>query len=83
MKNIFFTLATMFCGLAGCTAQSDKFTSLDVADFEKMVADADVVLLDAVVQRNGNIHQPETDTAFITVCHDNSMSKFYEKTHIP
>ena len=58
MKNIFFTLATMFCGLAGCTAQSDKFTSLDVADFEKMVADADVVLLDvrtATEYREGHL----------------------------
>ena len=46
MKNIFLTLTTMFCFLAGCTAQSDKFTSLDVAEFEKVVADDRIVLLD-------------------------------------
>ena len=36
----------MFCCLAGCTAKSDKFTSLDVAEFEKVVADDRIVLLD-------------------------------------
>ena len=58
MKNIFLTFATMFCCLAGCTAQSDKYTSLDVAEFEKVAANDNIVLLDvrtAMEYREGHL----------------------------
>ena len=58
MKNIFLTLASMFCCLAGCTAQSDKYTSLDVAEFEKVAANDNIVLLDvrtAMEYREGHL----------------------------
>ena len=46
MKNIFLTFVTMLCGFAGCTAQTEKFTSVDVAEFEKAVSDTNHILLD-------------------------------------
>lgn len=58
MKNIFLTFATMILGLAGCTAQSDKFTSINVTEFEKVTTDANVILLDvrtALEYREGHL----------------------------
>ena len=46
MKNIFLTFVTMLCGFAGCTAQTEKFTSVDVAEFEKVASDTNHILLD-------------------------------------
>ena len=58
MRNIFLVLSSMFCCLAGCTAQSDKYTSLDVAEFEKVAANDNIVLLDvrtAMEYREGHL----------------------------
>ena len=51
MRNIFLVLASMFCCLAGCTAQSDKYTSLDVAEFEKVVASSGNVKLKSAYEQ--------------------------------
>ena len=47
MKKILMMsiLSTIF-GLFGCNAQSNKFESVDVATFAKVIADTTVVLLD-------------------------------------
>jgi len=43
---IFMSLLTMICGLFSCTAQTDKYKSVEVEEFEKAIADTSVVRLD-------------------------------------
>src|SRR5699024_3024771 len=40
--------------------------------------EADGIVLHRAVERDRNIHQPETYTAFITVCHIYSLSHFIQ-----
>ena len=46
MRLIFMSLLTMICGLFSCTAQTDKYKSVEVEEFEKAIADTAVVRLD-------------------------------------
>jgi len=39
-------LVTMLCSLFGCSSQAEGFKSLDVDQFEKVIADTNVVRLD-------------------------------------
>ena len=46
MKNVFMLIAAMLCNLVGCTAQNQKYESLDVEAFEKAISDTSVIRLD-------------------------------------
>lgn len=46
MRNIFFILFTLLCGLSACTAQPSKYQSLDVEGFKKAISDTNTILLD-------------------------------------
>jgi len=46
MRLIFMSLLAMICSLFSCTAQTDKYKSVEVDEFEKAIADTSVVRLD-------------------------------------
>ena len=46
MRKIFMIISAVLCNLLGCTAQQEKFESLDVDAFEKVISDTTVVRLD-------------------------------------
>ena len=46
MKKIFMIISAVLCNLLGCTAQQQKFESLDAEAFEKVISDTSVVRLD-------------------------------------
>ena len=46
MRKIFMIISAVLCNLLGCTAQQEKFKSLDVDAFEKVISDTTVVRLD-------------------------------------
>jgi len=46
MRLIFMSLMAIICGLFSCTAQTHKYKSVEVEDFEKAIADTAVVRLD-------------------------------------
>ncbi len=46
MKKFFMILSAIYCNLLGCTAQQQKFESLDADAFEQVIADTAVVRLD-------------------------------------
>ena len=46
MRKIFMIISAVLCNLLGCTAQQEKFESLDADAFEKMISDTTVVRLD-------------------------------------
>lgn len=46
MKKIFMIISAVLCNLLGCTAQQEKFESLDAEAFEKVISDTSVVRLD-------------------------------------
>ena len=46
MKKLFIFISAILCNLLGCTAQQQKFESLDVEAFEKVISDTSVVRLD-------------------------------------
>jgi len=46
MRLIFMSLLAMICGLFSCTAQTDKYKSVEVEEFEKTITDTSVVRLD-------------------------------------
>ena len=43
MRKIFMIISAVLCNLLGCTAQQEKFESLDVDAFEKVISDTTVV----------------------------------------
>ena len=46
MKKLFIFISAILCNLLGCTAQQQKFESLNVEAFEKAISDTSVVRLD-------------------------------------
>ena len=46
MRKIFMIISAVLCNLLGCTAQQQKFESLDAEAFEKAISDTSVVRLD-------------------------------------
>ena len=46
MRKIFMIISAVLCNLLGCTAQQQKFESLKVEAFEKVISDTSVVRLD-------------------------------------
>ena len=46
MRKIFMIISAVLCNLLGCTAQQQKFESLDAEAFEKVISDTSVVRLD-------------------------------------
>ena len=46
MRKIFMIISAVLCNLLGCTPQQEKFESLDVDAFEKVISDTTVVRLD-------------------------------------
>ena len=46
MKKIFMIISAVLCNLLGCTAQQQKFESLDAEAFEQVISDTSVVRLD-------------------------------------
>ena len=46
MKKLFIFISAILCNLLGCTAQQQKFESLDAAAFEQVISDTSVVRLD-------------------------------------
>ena len=46
MRKIFMIISAVLCNLLGCTAQQEKFESLNVDAFEKVISDTSVVRLD-------------------------------------
>ena len=46
MKKLFIFISAILCNLLGCTAQQQKFESLDAEAFEKAISDTSVVRLD-------------------------------------
>ena len=46
MRKIFMIISAILCNLLGCTAQQQKFESLDAEAFEKAISDTSVVRLD-------------------------------------
>ena len=46
MRKIFMIISAVLCNLLGCTAQQEKFESLDAEAFEKVISDTSVVRLD-------------------------------------
>ena len=46
MRKIFMIISAVLCNLLGCTAQQQKFESLDAEDFEQVISDTSVVRLD-------------------------------------
>ena len=46
MRKIFMIISAVLCNLLGCTAQQEKFESLDAEAFEKAISDTSVVRLD-------------------------------------
>ena len=46
MRKIFMIISAILCNLLGCTAQQQKFESLDAEAFEKVISDTSVVRLD-------------------------------------
>ena len=46
MKKLFVIISAVLCNLLGCTAQQQKFESLDIKAFEEVIADTSVVRLD-------------------------------------
>ena len=46
MKKLFIFISAILCNLLGCAAQQEKFESLDVDAFEKVISDTSVVRLD-------------------------------------
>ena len=46
MKKLFIFISAILCNLLGCTAQQQKFESLDAEAFEKVISDTSVVRLD-------------------------------------
>ena len=46
MKKLFIFISAILCNLLGCTAQQQKFESLDADAFEQVISDTSVVRLD-------------------------------------
>ena len=46
MRKIFMIISAILCNLLGCTAQQQKFESLDAEAFEQVISDTSVVRLD-------------------------------------
>ena len=46
MRKICMLISAVLCNLLGCTAQQEKFESLNVDAFEKVISDTSVVRLD-------------------------------------
>ena len=46
MRKIFMIISAVLCNLLGCTAQQQKFESLDAEAFDKAISDTSVVRLD-------------------------------------
>ena len=46
MKKLFMIISAVLCNLLGCTAQQQKFESLDTEAFEQAISDTSVVRLD-------------------------------------
>ena len=46
MKKLFIFISAILCNLLGCTAQQQKFESLDAEAFEQVISDTSVVSLD-------------------------------------
>lgn len=46
MKKLFIFISAILCNLLGCTAQHQKFESLDAEAFEQVISDTSVVRLD-------------------------------------
>ena len=46
MKKLFIVISAILCNLLGCTAQQQKFESLDAEAFEQVISDTSVVRLD-------------------------------------
>ena len=46
MRKIFMIISAVLCNLLGCTAQQEKFESLDAEAFEQVISDTSVVRLD-------------------------------------
>jgi len=46
MRLTFMSLLAMICSLFSCSAQTDKYKSVEVEEFEKTIADTSVVRLD-------------------------------------
>ena len=46
MKKLFMIISAILCSLLGCTAQQQKFESLDTEAFEQAISDTSVVRLD-------------------------------------
>ena len=46
MRKIFMIISAVLCNLLGCTAQQQKFESLDAEAFEQVISDTSVVRLD-------------------------------------
>ena len=46
MKKLFIFISAILCNLLGCTAQQQKFESLDAEAFEQVISDTSVVRLD-------------------------------------
>ncbi|MGN0280972.1 MAG: rhodanese-like domain-containing protein [Prevotella sp.] len=47
MKKMFMIISAILCNLLGCTAQQQKFESLNTETFEQLISDTSVVILDA------------------------------------
>ena len=45
MKKLFIFISAILCNLLGCTAQQQKFESLDAEAFEQVISDTSVVRL--------------------------------------
>lgn len=46
MKKLFIFISAILCNLLGCTAQQQRFESLDAEAFEQVISDTSVVRLD-------------------------------------
>ena len=46
MKKLFIFISAILCNLLGCTAQQQKFESLDAEAFEQVISDTSVVRVD-------------------------------------
>lgn len=46
MKKLFIFISAILCNLLGCTAQQQKFESLNAEAFEQVISDTSVVRLD-------------------------------------
>ena len=46
MKKFFMIISAILCSLLGCTAQQQKFESLDTEAFEQVISDTSIVRLD-------------------------------------